>query len=207
VKDMPAGIRLFNHLHDGSPGFALWCPACRHIHHVPLGGDGAAVIGGITWGHYEHWRASVFHQGDTAGAARVQQLWDDDQAKRPGPGHRERPRGGTETLRRLNAQQENQRAQDELLARTRADRDRAVAAADGLRLRASTYLDAAGCGTLTGDPAIECIRKAAAAIGDALGRSGEIARRAAADADEARARGLKCEADYDALTLKASPPR
>jgi hypothetical protein len=165
-----------------------------------------AVIGGITWG-YEHWRASVFHQGDTAGAARVQQLWDEDRASAQAQAIENARVAAAETLRRLNAQQENQRAQDELLARTRADRDRAVAAVGGLQLRAASYLDAAGCGSLAGDSAIECVRKAAAAIGNALGRSGEIARRAAADADEARARGLKCEADYDALTLKAAPPR
>lgn len=165
----------------------------------------AAVLGAITWG-YEHWRAGVFQEGDTAGAARVQKLWDEDRAKAQAATIEAARAAAQETQRRLEAQEANQRAQDELLARTRADRDRAVAAADGLRLRASAYLDAAGCGNLSGDPALECIRTAAAAIGDALGRSGEIARRAAADADEARARGLKCEADYDALTLKASPP-
>jgi hypothetical protein len=163
-----------------------------------------AVIGGVTWA-YEHWRSSVYQEGDAAGAARIQQLWDDDRAKAQAAAIENARLAAAETLRRLNAQQENQRAQDELLARVRADRDRAVAAADGLRLRAAAYLDAAGCGSLSGDPAVECIRKAAAQIGDALGRSGEIARRAAADADDARARGLKCEADYESLTLKLSP--
>jgi hypothetical protein len=39
MKALPAGIRLFNHLHDGSPGLALWCPGCRSIHHVPVDGS------------------------------------------------------------------------------------------------------------------------------------------------------------------------
>lgn len=50
MKPLPAGIRLFNHLHDGSPGIALWCPGCRQLHHVPLGGDGS-YSGSNRW----HW--------------------------------------------------------------------------------------------------------------------------------------------------------
>jgi hypothetical protein len=111
-----------------------------------------------------------------------------------------------ETLRRLNAQQENQRVQDAILAKNRADADRARAAADGLRLRAAAYLEAAGCGTATGDSAIACIRTAAAKVADALGQCGAIARAVAADADDARARGQLCERNYDSLTLKSSTP-
>jgi hypothetical protein len=56
-------------------------------------------------------------------------------------------------------------------------------------------------------PPLSASAQAAAALADALGRSAAIARRAAADADDARARGLKCEADYDALTLKPTGPQ
>lgn len=145
-------------------------------------------------------RADGKAQGLAQGRAEIQQKWDADHATRQAETIEQARLNAAETLRRLNKQQENQRAQDELLARTRRDRDAAVAAVGGLQLRAAAYLDAAGCGTLAGDSAAQCIRQAVAAIGDALGRSGEIARRVAADADEARARGLKCEADYDALT-------
>jgi hypothetical protein len=54
MSALPTGIRLFSHLHDGSPGLALWCPACRHIHHVPLGGDGG-YSGAGRW----HWDADT----------------------------------------------------------------------------------------------------------------------------------------------------
>lgn len=39
MSALPAGLRQFNHLHDGSPGIALWCPGCRCIHHVPVDGS------------------------------------------------------------------------------------------------------------------------------------------------------------------------
>jgi hypothetical protein len=107
-----------------------------------------------------------------------------------------------ETLRRLNQQQENQRVQDERRARVAADAALAHAAADGLRLRAEGYLEAAGCGATSGDSALACIRAAASRITDALGQCGAIARQVATFADDARERGLACEADYDALTLK-----
>lgn len=134
------------------------------------------------------------------GRAEVRAQWDEDRAHAQAAAAAAALASAKETQRRMDRQQENQHAQDALLARMRRDRDAAVAATDRLQQRAAAYLDAAGCGGLAGDPAAECVRAAAAAIGDALGRSAAIARRAAADADEARARGLKCEADYDALT-------
>jgi uncharacterized protein GlcG (DUF336 family) len=158
-----------------------------------------ALVFGTVHG-YELWRAHVYAEGDTAGADRVLNLWNEDRAKAQAAAIENDRLAAAETLRRLTKQKENDDAQQALLVRVAADRDRARAAAGGLQLRASAYLDAAGCSGRSGDSALECVRAAAAAIGDALGRSGEIARRAAADADEARARGLKCEADYDALS-------
>jgi hypothetical protein len=163
------------------------------------------LVAGTMWA-YEQWRGSVLAEGDARGAARVQAGWDEERALLQLQANEDARRNAAETERRLKAQERNQRAQDVQLAKARDDAARAAAAADRLQLRAAAYLDAAGCGALAGDPALECVRKAAAAIGDALARSGAIARRAAADADEARSRGLKCEADYDALTLKATPP-
>jgi len=160
-----------------------------------------AVIGGITWA-YETWRERVWEEGDRVGAARIQKLWDEDRAKAQAAAIENARLAAEETQRRVIQQQENERAQQALLAQARADAERARVAADGLRLRAAAYLDAAGCGSLTGDSALTCVRQAAAQIGDALGQCGEVARRVAAEADDARARGLLCEADYDALTLK-----
>jgi hypothetical protein len=45
VSALPKGIRLF----DGGNQLALWCPGCRGIHHVPIGGDGS-YNGANRWG-------------------------------------------------------------------------------------------------------------------------------------------------------------
>lgn len=154
----------------------------------------SAAVAGYQW-----WEGVQEAEGEKRGRAALQAEWDADTKKSQAAALEAARQAAAETLRRLNKQQENQLAQDRLLAQARRDADRAVAAADSLRLRADTYLAAAGCAG-SGDSATECIRQAAARIGDALGQCGSIARRVAADADDARARGLKCEADYDALT-------
>jgi len=169
----------------------------------------AAVLALALWlavRGYESWRTTVHGQGYAAGAAYVRSQWDDQKVRQAAEAVESARQSAAETLRRLNKQQENDRAQQIRLAQARRDAAGAAASADGLRLRAAAYLDAAGCGNLSGDPAIECIRTAAAKVADALGRVAERARRAAADADDARERGLRCEADYDALILKASAP-
>jgi len=161
----------------------------------------ALVIGAIVKG-YESWRDAVKAEGLEAGRAEIQSKWDDDRAKAQEAAIAAAVASAAETARRLKAQQENERAHQNQLAQARADAGRARAAADGLRLRASAYLDAAGCGTVPSDTAIACIRQAATALGNALGQCGEIARGIAADADDARARGQLCEASYESLTLK-----
>lgn len=45
MSALPKGIRLF----DSGKQLALWCPGCRCIHHVPIGGDGG-YGGGRGWG-------------------------------------------------------------------------------------------------------------------------------------------------------------
>lgn len=155
---------------------------------------------------YEAWRSAVWTEGDTAGAARVHNEWAEDRAQAQAAQLERARQASLETVRRLTAQEANQREQNRQLEETRRDAERAQRAADGLQLRAAAYLDAAGCSARSGDSALECIRQAVAQITDALGSCGRIARSVAAEADDARARGLKCEADYDALTLKATPP-
>lgn len=115
-------------------------------------------------------------------------------------------KNGRETLRRLEKQKENQLAQDAYLARVARDRDALRAERDGLQLRAAGYLDAAGCSALAGDPALECVRAATAKVVDVLGRCSSRLVELAAAADDARGRGLKCEADYDALTPAPGAP-
>lgn len=165
---------------------------------------GAAVIFGIVRG-YEWWRTGKVEEGRLAGRAEIQKKWDDDRARAQAATIEQARLSAAETLRRLNKQQENQRAQDALLASARRDNQRLAGAVDRLQLRASRYLDAAGCGSLTGDSALECVRQAAGQIGIVLGQCAARHRQLAADADDARIRGLKCEADYDSLTLKAAP--
>lgn len=115
---------------------------------------------------------------------------------------REAQANAAETARRLKAQQENQRAQDAALAAARADAARAGADAD--RVRAQAAAAAREWSARLGDsPATSDIEAAGAAIGvcaDLLGRAVARARLLARTADAARAAGLKCQADYDALT-------
>lgn len=164
----------------------------------------AAMIAGLLFGIqflYEQWRSGVFEEGSTAGSAKIQKLWDEDRDRAKTAAIAQARANALETERRLLKQKEAQDAQTVQLAQAHADNERLSAAIGSLRERADAYLDASGCRALVGDPATVCILKAAAALRDALVRSAEIARRVAAEADEARARGLKCEADYDSLTV------
>jgi hypothetical protein len=140
------------------------------------------------------------------GRGEIRAAWDKDTKARQAQAIEQGRQAAAETLRRLNKQQEDQRAQDQLLARMRGDRDAARSERDGLQLRAAAYLGAAGCSALSGDSALECVRAAAAKVVDVLGRCSSRLVDVAAAADDARARGLKCEADYDALTLNPSGP-
>lgn len=162
-----------------------------------------AAIAALVW-VYESWRIAVFQQGEDAGAARVQRQWDADRATAQAEALATAKARAQETFRRLEAQDENQRAQDALLERMRRDLAGARLAAGRLQLRASAYLDAAGCGGRIGDSALECVR---AATQNALNVLGSCSRRVVElgeAVDDARARGLKCEADYDALVLRPS---
>lgn len=110
-----------------------------------------------------------------------------------------------ESFRRLARQQENQRAQDLLLAAARRDAALNAADADSMRTQqadtARRWRDA-----LDHSPTGEQCAAAGAAItvqADLLGRSDGTSGELASYADAARAAGLKCQADYDALT--ASP--
>lgn len=107
-----------------------------------------------------------------------------------------------ESLRRLTRQQENQHAQDQELLAARADADRNRAAAD--QLRDQNAATAQRWRAALADSAPGSVSQAAGdAIGvlaDVLGRADRRAGVLAAYADAARAAGLKCERDFDALT-------
>lgn len=109
-----------------------------------------------------------------------------------------------QTLRRLESQQENQRVQNLELAAAYRDAAADRHAADQLREQnavvAKQWRD-----TLRDSPAVTDREAAADAIGvlaDVLGRADRRAGVLASYADAARAAGLKCERDYDAVTAK-----
>lgn len=115
---------------------------------------------------------------------------------------REAQANAAETARRLKAQQENQRAQDAALAAARADAARAGADADRVRAQAAEAAREWSA-RLSDSPTASDSAAAGAAIGvcaDVLGRAIAHARLLASTADAARTAGLKCSADYDALT-------
>ena len=141
-------------------------------------------------------------QGLTEGRAEVTAKWNEERAANQAATIEEGRRNAAETLRRMEAHERNQREQNRRIAAARRDAAGAAAAVDSLRLRASAYLDAAGCSGTSGDSAVECIRKAASQIADALGMCAARHQQLAFATDEARERGLKCEADYDGLSLK-----
>jgi hypothetical protein len=109
-----------------------------------------------------------------------------------------------ETQRRLERQKGAQDAYDQDLAHARADADGARTAADGLRQRAEQLARAAR--GAAGDRAAgvdgKATRDPAGMLADVLGRVVERAQRVAEYADAARAAGLQCERDYDALRTK-----
>lgn len=140
------------------------------------------------------WDSARLKRADAAGYKRAQ-------AEYTAAALREAQANAAETARRLKAQQENQRAQDAALARARADAARAAADADRVRAQAA---DAARewSARLGDSPTAEDLAAAGAAIrvctelrGRAVARAELLAR----TADAARAAGLKCERDYDAL--------
>ena len=143
------------------------------------------------------WDSARLKRADAAGYKRAQ-------AEYTAAALREAQANAAETARRLKAQQENQRAQDAALARARADAARAAADADRVRAQAA---DAARewSARLGDSPTAEDLAAAATAIrvctelrSRAVARAELLAR----TADAARAAGLKCEADYDSLTVK-----
>lgn len=154
------------------------------------------LVLGIGW--------KVRHAGIEAGRAEVRAEWAAERIAQRDAALAEAQANARETLRRLERQQENQHALDQALADARRDAARADAAAERLREQAADaarrWRDALG-----DSPAPAVCKAAGAAItvqADVQRRlvaaGGELAAFAAA----ARAAGLKCSADYDALKVK-----
>lgn len=118
---------------------------------------------------------------------------------------------GRETARRMDVQNENQQRTDKLIADLKAARTRADERADRLQLRVSNFAAAAQeADARRADPAAggQCPATTAAlgVLADLRRRVDQVAGELGDFADRSRIAGLKCEADYDTLTLKATPP-
>jgi hypothetical protein len=146
--------------------------------------------------------AAGYWRGERAGKADVLAEWNAERAEQLQAAVEEGRANAKETQRRLDKQQENQRAQDLHLAAARADA--AANRTDAERLReqaadaARQWRDA-----LLNSPSASQLAAAADAIGvctDLRSRADRRASLLAEYADAARIAGLKCEADYDALT-------
>ncbi len=112
-----------------------------------------------------------------------------------------------EGLRRLEAQERNQREQNALVARLRDAAARNASDADRVR---SEYADRARAWAdrLADSPTADDRQAAATAIAvctDVRGRLDQAAGELAAYAGAAAAAGSKCEVDYDALSRRPAP--
>lgn len=148
--------------------------------------------------------AVLAYGGFRAGTAHVQAKWDKASLAMANKDVQAGINNARETLRRLNKQQENQRAQDKELAAARDDAKRNGADADKLR-RDNAAIAKRWRDALRNSPTVEQLEAAGDAIGvltDVLGRCDKRASLLADYADTARIAGLKCERDYDALTNK-----
>lgn len=143
----------------------------------------------------------VRHGGIEAGRAEVRAEWAAERIAQRDADLAQAQANARETLRRMERQQENQSALDQALADARRDAARASAAAERLREQnaaaARAWRDA-----LRDSPAGGVCQAAGAAIdlqADVQRRLVEVGGELARHADAARAAGLKCSADYDAL--------
>lgn len=164
-----------------------------------LGGMALALLAG---------GSVLVHRHDAAqqkvGEQRVQKRWDAETKRLEDAALAESQAKAKESLRRVEAQERNQRAKDDELAVARAAADRNAAAADQLRDQSASAARE-WAARLANSPAAGDLEAAGAAISvctDLLGRADRRAGLLASYADTARAAGLKCERDYDALTVK-----
>jgi hypothetical protein len=163
-----------------------------------------AAASGAMLAAYGAWHSHVLAQGQASGSAEVQARWNAAQITQQKADLQTAEANARETQRRMERQKENQDVQDRELAAMRAAADHNGAAAFSLREQnaaaARLWRDA-----LT-DPASGSQCPAAAdtigVLADVLARADRRAGELASYADAARAAGLKCERDYDALTSR-----
>lgn len=157
------------------------------------------------------------HQADAAGfrrgSAEVQGRWDAERVRLYAVAASAAAAARAEETRRSLAQAAIEEAHAKELVRLRSDAAVADAAADRLRERVAALIAAARRDSTGADPAAVSAGPAACPEADllavVLGRAVEAAGQLAAAADESRAAGAACVAEYDALTpelVRADPP-
>ena len=153
-----------------------------------------AALSGIAW--------KLHHSGYVAGKAEIQQAWDAAVSKQRAQALAEEQANAAESARRIKAQQENDHAQEKLLAAARADASRNAADAD--RLRQQSAAAARGWRDALNNSPTSTVCQAA---GEALMVSADLQQRAdwvagelAEYSDRARIAGDTCAGAYQALT-------
>lgn len=170
-------------------------PGGRLVQAVLVAAVLGAIVAGVMW--FAHAQREIGREEIRAewNAAKLAQAQVDVEASRE---------AALESQRRVSMQQENQRAQNEELARVRAAAARADRLAGQLRRDNETAAEQ-WAARLADSPTRADLEAAGSAIrmcSELLGRARERARIVEAFADASRAAGLKCEWDYDALTPK-----
>lgn len=162
-----------------------------------------AVIGALV---------GIKHYGDAryqAGRDEVQGRWNAQKLVDQARVIAEATTNAKETQRRLSAQKEQDDADEKEKAQLRLAAGRATAAADSMRSDLANFITA-GRRAATSRAATEAEREAAydatlRAMEELHRRTDSAAGRFAQAADDARRRGLSCEADYREVETKKSP--
>lgn len=158
----------------------------------------AILVAGLSACVYGYGR----HQRE-AGRQEVQAKWDADRVIQQQAALKAQADNASETQRRLSAQQEIMNETTAQLNRARADADAARNAGDRLRAQLAAYVASADRGTSSNSTARPPGPPASTPVdllADMFRSSDEAAGIMAAALDAARAAGLACERQYDALT-------
>jgi hypothetical protein len=159
----------------------------------------ATVLGIVAW--IQHGKSVARTAGVVAGRAEVQTKWDKERREQDAADLAAAHENAVESTRRQAKQQENQNAQNEQVARARADAERDRRERDELRRDHETAAQK-WSRRLADSPTAADLAAAGDAIRmctDVLGRADKRASVLAEVADARGAAGLKCERDYDAL--------
>lgn len=160
-----------------------------------IGLAAAAALAGVAW---------EIHLQREIGRDEIRAEWNKEKLEQARVDLAASEANARETLRRTERQQENQRVQEQELAAAHAAADRNGHESEQLREQnagvAKQWRDALA--HPTSGSVCPAAGDAIGVLADVLGRADRRAGLLAAYADAAHVAGLKCERDYDALTVK-----